>query len=186
MRDKDNKNIILTGFMATGKTTVGKTLASQLGYDFVDTDVLIESRIGMTIAEFFQQKGEGAFRKMEADLAQELADKRGLVIATGGRFMLDGDNAAVLGKTGRVFCLVATPEEILERVESDSHVRPLLQVPNPLEHIVELLQQRKEGYEQFIQLVTSQKNPETVVEDILGIIANDPDAHCTSDTECPP
>jgi shikimate kinase len=90
-----------------------------------------------------------------------------------------------LGKTGRVFCLVATPEEILERVESDSHVRPLLQVPNPLEHIVELLQQRKEGYGQFIQLVTSQIHPETVVEDILEIIASDPDVRCTGDTRCP-
>ena len=141
MESRDKKNIILTGFMATGKTTVGKTLASQLGYDFVDTDELLESRIGMTIAEFFQKEGEEAFRKMEADLAKELADKRGLIIATGGRFMLDPDNADALVKTGRVFCLVATPEEILERAEGDSHVRPLLQAHNPLEHIVALLQQ---------------------------------------------
>jgi shikimate kinase len=170
MENKDKKNIILTGFMATGKTTVGRILASQLGYYFIDTDELIESRIGMTIAEFFQKKGEEAFRNMEADLAKELADKRGLVIATGGRFMLDGDNAAVLGKTGKVFCLVATPEEILQRAESDDHVRPLLQVHNPLARIVELLQQRKEGYSQFIQLVTSLRKPETVVEEILEII----------------
>lgn len=175
MQNDDSKNIILTGFMATGKTTVGRTLASQLGYDFVDTDQLIESKIGMTIAEFFKVKGENAFRKMEADLARELADKNGLVIATGGRFMLDGDNAAVLGKTGRVFCLVATPEEILERAESDSHVRPLLLVPNPLEHIIELLQQRKQGYGQFPQFATSEKRPETVAEDLVGIIAGGPD-----------
>ena len=175
MKNNDHKNIILTGFMATGKTSVGITLASQIGYDFVDTDELIESRIGMTIAEFFQKEGEGAFRKMEADLARELADKSGLVIATGGRFMLDGDNAATLGKTGRVFCLVATPEEILERAEGDSHVRPLLQVPNPLEHIVELLQQRKKGYGQFPQFVTSEKSPETVAGDLAGVISGAPD-----------
>ena len=150
--------------MATGKTTVGRNLASQLGYEFVDTDQLIESRIGMTIAEFFREKGEAAFRRMEADLAQELADRRGLVIATGGRFMLDPDNARALVKTGRVFCLVATPEEILERAESDSHVRPLLQVSNPLEHIVELLGQRKKGYGQFPQFVTSEKSPEKVID----------------------
>lgn len=170
MQNDGKKNIILTGFMATGKTSVGRTLASHLGYDFVDTDQLIESRIGMTIAELFQEKGEEAFRKMEADLARELADKNGLVIATGGRFMLDGDNAAVLGKTGRVFCLVATPEEILKRAESDSNVRPLLQVPDPLEHMVELLQQRKKGYEQFPQVVTSGKSPEEITEDIAGIL----------------
>lgn len=161
--------------MATGKTAVGRTLASQIGYDFVDTDHLIESRIGMTIAEFFKEKGEAAFRKMEADLARELADKSGMVIATGGRFMLDGDNAITLGKSGRVFCLVATPEEILKRAESDSHARPLLQVPDPLEHIVELLHQREKGYGQFPQFVTSEKNPETVAEDLAGIIAGGPD-----------
>ncbi len=171
MQNDDKKNIILTGFMATGKTSVGRTLASHLGYDFVDTDELIESRIGMTIAELFQEKGEAAFRKMEADLARELAGRSGLVIATGGRFMLDGDNAATLGKAGRVFCLVATPEEILKRVENDSHVRPLLQVPDPLEHIVELLQQRKKGYGEFFQFVTSEKSPETVAEDLMGILA---------------
>jgi len=175
MKNNDHKNIILTGFMATGKTSVGRTLASQLGYDFVDTDQLIESRIGMTIAEFFQEKGETAFRQMESDLARELADRNGLVISTGGRFMLDGDNATTLGKSGRVFCLVATPEEILERAESDSHVRPLLQVPNPLEHIVELLQQRKKGYGKFPQFVTSEKSPENVAEDLAGIIAGGPD-----------
>jgi len=175
MQNDDKQNIILTGFMATGKTSVGRTLASQLGYDFVDTDQLIETRIGMSIAEFFQKKGETAFREMEAALARELAGRRGLVISTGGRFMLDGDNAAILGKTGRVFCLVATPEEILKRAESDSHVRPLLQVPNPLEHIVELLQQRKKGYGQFPQLVTSERSPENVAQGLAGIIAGGPD-----------
>ena len=169
MQNDDKKNIILTGFMATGKTSVGKTLADQLGYEFVDTDQIIESRIGMTIAEFFQEKGEAAFREMESELARELAEKSGHVIATGGRFMLDGDNAAILGKTGRVFCLVATPEEILKRVGSDSNVRPLLQVPDPLEHIMELLQQRKKGYGQFHQVVTSEKSPAAVAADILRI-----------------
>ena len=175
MKNNNKKNIILTGFMATGKTSVGRTLASRIGYDFVDTDQLIESRIGMTIAEYFQVKGEAAFRKIESDLARELSDKSGLVISTGGRFMLDGDNAAKLSKSGRVFCLVATPEEILKRAEGDGHVRPLLQVPNPLEHIVELLQQRKQGYGQFPQFVTSEKSPENVAEYLAGFIAGGPD-----------
>ena len=170
MQNDDKKNIILTGFMATGKTSVGRALASQLGYDFVDTDQLIESRIGMTIAEYFQEKGEAAFRKMESDIARELADRSGLVISTGGRLMLDGDNATTLGKTGWVFCLVATPEEILKRVESDGHVRPLLQVPDPLEHIIELLGQRKKGYAQFPQIVTTGKSPENVAEELAGIV----------------
>ncbi|MBN1847581.1 MAG: 3-dehydroquinate synthase [Deltaproteobacteria bacterium] len=169
-------NIILTGFMATGKTTVGKLLSKQLGYEFVDTDELIEARTGQTIAEIFREKGEPAFRKMESDLARELADKDGLVISTGGRLMLDADNAEALGKSGRVFCLVATPEEILERVERDTGVRrPLLEVPNPIERVVELLQQREKGYGRFSQMVTSDKIPEIVCQNLFGIIQAKPD-----------
>lgn len=162
--------------MATGKTTVGKLLSKQLGYEFVDTDELIEARSGQTIAEIFREKGEQAFRKMESDLARELADKEGLVVSTGGRLMLDADNAEVLGRRGRVFCLVATPEEILERVERDTGVRrPLLEVPNPIERIVELLQQREEGYGRFPQLVTSDKIPDIVTQNLFGIIQAEPD-----------
>ncbi|MFC1532897.1 3-dehydroquinate synthase [Thermodesulfobacteriota bacterium] len=170
------KNIILTGFMATGKTTVGKLLAEQLGYEFVDTDELIEASSGKTIAEIFREKGEQAFRKMESDLARDLADKEGLVISTGGRLMLDSDNAEVLSRRGRVFCLVATPEEILERAEHDTGMRrPLLEVPNPIERIMELMQQREEGYGLFPQLVTSEKVPKVVTKNLFGIIQADPD-----------
>lgn len=165
------KNIILTGFMGTGKTTVGKMLAGQLGYQFIDTDHLIEERIGMTIAEYFAKEGESAFRRQEELLAQELADREGHIISTGGRFMLNPNNAAALSRTGRVFCLVATPDEILDRVAGDTeNVRPLLQVENPMENIVELLQQRKDGYGQFPQFVTSQKEADMVANDIAGIV----------------
>ena len=136
--------------MATGKTTVGKLLADQLGYEFIDTDELIVERSGQSVAEIFRKKGEAVFREMEAAIAQELGQKKGLVVSTGGRFMLDPGNAAALGKSGRVFCLLAAPEEILDRVIKDKLVkRPLLDVPNPMARIVELLQQREEGYGQF-------------------------------------
>jgi 3-dehydroquinate synthase len=169
-------NIILTGFMATGKTTVGKLLAKELGYEFVDTDELIEARSGMTVAEIFRVKGETAFRDMESDLARELAAKQGLVISTGGRMMLDPDNTAALSKSGRVFCLVATPEEILQRVEKDTdHRRPLLEVPNPIERVVELLQQRKDGYGRFPQMETSDRIPEEVTKILTGLYQANPD-----------
>src|SRR5512143_2336464 len=96
-------NIVLTGFMGTGKTTVGRLLAAQLGYEFVDTDVLIEARLGRPISQVFAELGEAAFRQMEADLAQELANREGLVISTGGRLMLDPANVAALSRQGRVF-----------------------------------------------------------------------------------
>jgi shikimate kinase/3-dehydroquinate synthase len=172
----DRPNIVLTGFMGTGKTTVGKKIAQQLAYDFVDTDELIQERAGKTVPEIFQEMGEVAFREMEAAVARELADMQGVVISTGGRLMLDPGNAAALSSTGRVFCLVATPEEILERVTNDPDVeRPLLTVQNPMERIVELMQQRQEGYGQFSQMVTSEKTPDVVTKNLVGIFQSNPD-----------
>jgi shikimate kinase len=143
-KNMSRENIILTGFMATGKTTVGKLLAERLGYEFVDTDQLIVERSGMRVEEIFQVKGEAAFRKMEADLARELGDREGVVVSTGGRLMLNPSNAEALSRRGRVFCLVATPEEIHDRVTQDKDVkRPLLETHDPLQRIVELLQQRE-------------------------------------------
>ncbi len=162
--------------MATGKTTVGKLLAQQLGYEFVDTDELIVERSGQTVAEIFRDRGEAAFRRMEAEIARELGEKEGLVVSTGGRLMLDPTNAAALGRQGRVFCLVATPEEILQRVERDTQVkRPLLDRPNPIERIVELMQQREEDYGRFPQMVTSAKTPDEITRNLIGIFQADPD-----------
>jgi shikimate kinase len=156
--------------MATGKTTVGKRLAEQLGYAFVDTDELISERSGQTVAEIFREKGEAAFRRMESEIAQELGEKEGLVVSTGGRLMLDPANAAALGRRGRVFCLVATPEEILDRISKDKHVkRPLLEAPDPMHRIVELMQQREEGYDCFRQMVTSGKTPDEITRELIGI-----------------
>ena len=165
------KNIILTGFMGTGKTTVGTLLAKNLGYDFVDTDQLIEEKCGMSIPSFFKKKGETAFREMERAVAKELGEQSSLVIATGGGFMLDPVNAEILGKSGPVFCLVAAPEEIIERISRDSGAdRPLLQVENPRGRIVELLRERQEGYAQFPQLITSDKTPSQIVEELIQLL----------------
>lgn len=165
------KNIILTGFMGTGKTTVGKLLAMQLGYEFIDTDKLIEQQQGQTIPEIFQAHGETAFRQMEADLAQELASRQGLVISTGGRMMLDPANAAALSRQGYVFCLVATPEEILQRLQLDTnHPRPLLAVSDPKQRIMQLLAERTEGYGRFLQVQTSGKKPNEIVAELMAFI----------------
>jgi len=169
-------NVILTGFMGTGKTTVGRLLAKRLGYAFVDTDALIEDRSGQKVVDIFRQKGEAAFRRMEGAIACELAQKDGLVVSTGGRMMLAAENAAVLGRCGRVFCLVADPEEILSRVSRDEQVRrPLLEAADPLARIVELMQERAEQYGRFRQLVTTGKTPEAVAETLLALLRVDPD-----------
>ncbi len=169
------ENIILTGFMATGKTVVGKLLAGQLGYEFVDTDDIIVERTQMSVSDIFKTKGEAAFRKIESKVAKELSEKEGLVISTGGGLMLDPANAAVLGRRGRVFCLVATPEEILNRVLVDGSVkRPLLDDPDPMQRIVEMMEQRDKHYGRFPQLVTSGKTPDQVVKHLVGIIRDNP------------
>ena len=172
-------NIILTGFMATGKTVTGKMLAEQLGYEFVDTDELIVKRSGISVADIFSNKGEAAFRVMERELAKELGDNEGLVISTGGGLMLDPANVAALSRRGRVFCLVATPEEIFDRVSKDKQaIRPLLDVPDPIHRIVEMMKQRAEAYSCFPRIVTSGKTPEEVVRNLLDIFRIRRDEKC--------
>lgn len=142
------QNIVLTGFMGTGKSTVGRLLAARLGYQFVDTDELIVARDGRAIAEIFHQSGEETFRRLEAAVAQELSQATGLVIATGGRLMVDEANAAALRRNGRVFCLTAEPQEIISRLGDDDR-RPLLNVPDPAAQIQHLLTDRQAAYGRF-------------------------------------
>ena len=104
---------------------------------------------------------------MERKIVKEIGDKEGVVISTGGRLMLDPENVNILSRNGRVFCLVATPDEILTRVSKDkSHVRPLLSVTNPKERIVELLQERNDKYRRFPQVVTDQKEPTAIARNL--------------------
>jgi shikimate kinase len=163
----EKQNVVLTGFMGTGKSTVGRLLAVQLGYVFVDTDELIVARDGRSIADIFREDGQAAFRSWESRIAQELAGQSGLVIATGGRLMLDEGNAAALGGNGRVFCLTAAPETILARLQDDDGKRPLLDVPEPAQQIERLLEMRKERYGRFRQISTDHKTPDQVAAEIL-------------------
>ena len=167
----NSQNIILTGFMGCGKTTVGRILASRLGYRFVDTDRLIEERCAMTVEQVFASRGEAAFRLLEREVAEELGGLGGLVVATGGKLMLDAGNAKALGNSGHVFCLTASPEDILRRVGGDAGaVRPLLQGDDPRGRIRQLLEERREGYRQFPQVASGGGSPEEVAEEILRLV----------------
>jgi 3-dehydroquinate synthase len=168
-------NVVLTGFMGTGKTTVGRLLAADLGFEFVDTDALIEQRHG-PIPEIFATQGEEAFRKIERAVAAELATRSGLVISTGGRMMLDPDNVRKLSANSRVFCLVATPEEVYDRVTRGRSgiERPLLKVPDPQQRIVELMSERDPEYRRFPQLVTDARTPRAVARDLQAVASSDP------------
>ncbi len=172
MQAKNQPNIILTGFMGTGKSTIGKLLAKRLGRRFIDTDQLIEEVNAMSIAELFAQRGEDAFRQLETQLAIELAEQRAVVIATGGGFLLNPINVEALESSGLIFCLTAAPEQILERLSADNEVskRPLLAEGDPLERITQLLEQRAGQYGQFTQIRTDGLNPDEICDCILAAI----------------
>jgi shikimate kinase len=160
------QNIVLTGFMGTGKTTIGRLLAQRLNLAFVDTDALIVARDGRAIPDIFRQDGEAAFRQLETAVAQELAAQSNLVIATGGGLLLDPQNVTALSGNGCIFCLVASPAEILRRVGAGSG-RPLLQGPDPAATIRQLLADREVAYGRFTQIDTDNKSPEQIVKEIM-------------------
>jgi shikimate kinase len=167
------QNIILTGFMGTGKTAVGRALAKRLEREFVDTDVMIEARDGRTIPQIFAESGEAVFREMEQAVVLELAGREGLVIATGGRLMLDLVNAAALERNGQVFCLTASSEVILVRLAGEGvEGRPLLGGDDPAGRLVALLAERRDGYGRFEQVVTDRRTVDEVVDVILKRIIN--------------
>lgn len=140
-------NLALVGFMGTGKSTIGRLVAEQIQFGFVDTDSLIEERIGRSISNIFAAEGEAAFRQYEKQALEGLARQRHLVIAAGGGLVVDPANMASLKAHALVIWLVASPETIWERVQTQTH-RPLLQGPDPLAKIRALLQAREPAYRQ--------------------------------------
>lgn len=119
------KNVVLIGFMGTGKSSCGKTAAQQLGYRFVDLDKEIEDKYGMTIPDMFQQYGEQYFRQREKEMVRHWADQRNVVISTGGGTVKDAENVAVLKSTGKIICLTADVDTLLERTSRQGK-RPVL------------------------------------------------------------
>jgi shikimate kinase len=161
------KNIVLTGFMGTGKTAVSKELARLTGFARIEVDAEIEKAAGMAITEIFRLHGEPHFRQMETDSIKELSKGGNQVISTGGGAVLKEENMQALGSGGVVICLTASPEIILERT-SGNNDRPLLQVDDPLGKINELLSFRRPYYEKAeIMVDTEGKSPLEVAEEIL-------------------
>jgi len=165
---RQTHNVILTGFMGTGKTTVGRLVARSMQLRFVDTDRVIVERHG-PIPDIFATHGEAHFRTLERDTARELASKRGLLISTGGRMMLDPHNVEALEATGTIYCLVASVDEIYKRTRNPNRVRPLLDDPDPKARIAELLAERRSGYAAFTQVLTTGLTPEQVAMQICEL-----------------
>ena len=148
-------NLALIGFMGSGKSTVGRLAAETMHFTFLDTDHVIEARAGKRISDIFAQDGEPAFREWERRVVEELTRRQRTVIATGGGLPTNEANLASLKTHALVVCLWASPEGIYERVKGHDH-RPLLNEPDPLAKIRELLAARERFYRQADVLVNTE------------------------------
>jgi len=163
------KNIVLVGFMGTGKSVVGKRLAKELKMRFISTDDIIEDMEKRPIAEIFAKSGEPYFRKVEKEVISQAADSENVVIAAGGGAVLDEENIAILKKKGIVVCLNAAPEAVYERTKKHKH-RPLLNVDDPVSKIKELMDKRAPYYAKAdYQINTSGMSVPEVVKEIIKI-----------------
>lgn len=139
------KNIVLTGFMASGKTTIGKELATITGRKLVDTDTMIEQEMGMTTNEIFQTFGEEYFRDLETVACHAVAEEKGVIVSTGGGAVMRDINREVLKKTGVVFNLEMNEDLIKERISDAKATRPLMS--DELDKVIERFNSRKEFYD---------------------------------------
>lgn len=164
-------NIVLLGFMGTGKSTVGKYLAEKLGRIFVELDKEIEISAGMSIPAIFNNYGEKYFRDLETAEIRKWCRQDGLVIATGGGAVVRSQNRAYLEENGLLICLTATPEVIWERIKNDCS-RPLLNVPDKLAKIKEMMALRERIYQEtaVYTLDCSELSSMQVTEHIIGYV----------------
>lgn len=164
------KNIVLTGFMGSGKTVVASQLARILGMKVIDVDTEIEKSTKMTINEIFKQFGEPRFREIETETIKQVSENNNVIISTGGGAVLKQENMDAMREKGVIVCLTAASETILERTRKTGD-RPLLIVENPLERIKELLEFRKPFYEKAdIMIDTESKTPLQIAEEIIDKI----------------
>jgi 3-dehydroquinate synthase len=165
------QNIVLAGFMGTGKTTVGKLLAARLGRRFVDMDVLLAARFGKPVAAVFAEEGEQAFRAAEAELCAELAAEQALVIGAGGGALLNEASRTALAGSGVLICLTAGEDEILRRLAA-ANDRPLLHAEGEDERrqrVRTLLNARRAAYGAIpYQISTDDLTPEAVADRVVA------------------
>ena len=165
------RNIILEGFMGSGKSTVSELLSDRLSLELMDTDACIEQTEGRSISSIFDEDGEEAFRDMETELLTMIAEDhlRDMVISLGGGMPVREENRQLLKESGKVVYLKASPETIYERVKGDT-TRPLLQSADPLARIKELLDKRSAVYDEAADLIieTDGKTPEEIVSEIIN------------------
>ena len=159
-------NLVLSGFMGTGKSTIGRILAQRLNMRFADTDTYIEGEAGMTVSEIFRVHGEPAFREMEHDMCKRLSHRHNHVIATGGGALVNPASRAALERTGVLILLTCDQRTLLQRLQESAHrgERPLLR--HDLEEaIASILQQREPVYSTIaLKVDTTRLTPEQAAD----------------------
>jgi shikimate kinase len=177
------KNIALIGFMAVGKSAIGRTLAKKLRRRFVDLDRVIERAEGSKVREIFEHKGEAYFRQLEKQALVDVLEENNQVIATGGGIVLDDQNLQILREKALLIGLSAEMDVLLARA-GDATKRPLLQGTNRREKIEDLLRQRAARYAQaHVTIDTSNLTVDQVVKKIMGMLEvrkKPSDANCKS------
>ena len=167
------ENIIITGFMGTGKSVVAKELARKLKMKFIDMDRIIKEGQGMSIADIFSRYGENYFRQQENKLVKELSQKENMIIATGGGTLLSSDNTRILGQRGQIICLYADSRTIYNRVKRRNN-RPLLKGENVLSEIDRLLEERKKIYDNIKwKIDTTNLNIQEVTDKIMALLKSE-------------
>jgi shikimate kinase len=161
------RNIVLTGFMGSGKSTVGRLVAQMIHWPFVDADEEIIARAGMKIPQIFERDGEAGFRRLESEVCRSLAQRERVVIATGGGMLVNPDNRATMLATGLVVALRMTPEDVMARIGSDSN-RPMLKTDWRA-----LMAKRQAAYDAVpYQLDTHGRRPHDVAQEIVTLWQN--------------
>ncbi len=164
------RNIIITGFMGTGKSVVAKELARKLKMEFIDMDQIIEEGQGMSISDIFARYGENYFREQENKLVKKLSKKENIIIATGGGTLLSSDNTRILNRKGNVICLYADSQAIYNRVKRKNN-RPLLNGENILDKINHLMKERKKIYDNIKwKIDTTNFTTQEVVDKIINLL----------------
>jgi shikimate kinase len=162
-------NIIIMGFMGTGKSATGRLVAKRLERVLVDMDAEIERREGRKIGDIFSQEGEPYFRKVEREVVKDLCRRENLIVAAGGGVVINPENVHDFSRTGVVICLSAEPSVILQRVASETH-RPLIEGGEKARKITDLLELRKPLYDAIPnQIDTTRLSPELTADRIIEI-----------------
>ena len=163
-----NDNIVLIGFMGSGKSTISRELNTLFSMDVIEMDQVIADREGMSISEIFEVHGEEYFRNRETELLRELQSRKGVVISCGGGVPMREENVVEMKKNGKVILLTASPETILERVKNN-HDRPLLENNKNVDFISELMEKRRQKYEAAADVIirTDGKSAAEICEEII-------------------